>query len=102
MTITAQSRYALGTLTRVPTAASSAYQQAVFRTVPVQTANYRLHIWTSTDRPDSVASQFLGDPRLWWQIFDYNPELIYPLNIPVGTVVRIPTLTLSGQTTAFQ
>ena len=27
---------------------------------------------------------------MWWIIFDYNPELIYALNIPPGQVVRIP------------
>jgi hypothetical protein len=49
-----------------------------------------------------VAAQLLGNSSLWWAIFDINPEIIYPLNIPPGTVVRIPNNPVMGQGTLVQ
>jgi hypothetical protein len=41
---------------------------------------------------DMVAASLLGSPDLWWRIMDYNPEIIDAFNIPIGTVLRIPSV----------
>ena len=95
------SRYSQGTLTRVVNA-SNVYNVTVFRPTPSSTANYRLYTWKASDRPDTVAAAILGDPTLWWAIFDYNPEIIYPFNVPTGTIVRIPNEPVVGHGTLVQ
>jgi hypothetical protein len=74
----------------------------VLRTVPPQYGRFNLYVWQETDRPDLVANVQLGNPALWWAIFDINPEIIYPLNITPGTVVRIPIGPIMGQGTLYQ
>ena len=51
---------------------------------------YRSHVVREGDRYDVLASQLWGDPELWWRIADVNPELLYPGDLPVGTVIRLP------------
>ena len=95
------SRYSQGTLTRLPNS-SGVYNVTVLRTVAPSSANYKLYTWQPTDRPDTVAASQLGSPQLWWAIFDYNPEVIYPLGVPSGTVIRIPTNPIVGHGTLLQ
>lgn len=83
------SRYSQGTLTRVANS-SGVHNVTIYRPTPASTSDYTLYTWQSFDRPDTVAAHTLGDPTLWWAIFDYNPEVINPLNVPTGTVIRIP------------
>lgn len=100
--ITPQSRYQQsGIVTRVPNS-SGTFNLTVFRTVPGGTSSFSLYIWKERDRPDIVSNKTLGDPALWWAIFDINPELIYPLNIAAGTVVRIPLGPATAQATLLQ
>lgn len=93
-----QSRYNHGTVTRMPNS-SGTYNLTVLRNVPASNSTFSLYIWRAGDRPDLVASLLLGNPSLWWAIFDINPGMIYPLNIEPGTVVRIPTNPVMGQGT---
>lgn len=95
------SRYSQGTLTRLSNS-GGVYNLTVLRTVPQSTANYKLYTWKPGDRPDTVANSQLGDPLLWWAIFDYNPEIIYPIGVPPGTVVRIPVNPVVGHGTLVQ
>ena len=101
MSILPQSRYQSGVLTRVANS-SGTYNLSVLRTTPAVSTNYKLYVWKEGDRPDIVAAKELGNPTLWWAIFDINPELIYPLGIPAGTVVRIPNSPVQGQGTLIQ
>lgn len=103
MAVTSQSRYnATGaTLVRLPNSAGT-YNLSVLRAIPAATVPYTLYIWKQSDRPDLVAFETLGNSALWWAIFDINPELIYPLNIPAGTVIRIPSTPVMGQGTLVQ
>jgi hypothetical protein len=87
--ITQDSRYQQGTITRMPDM-DGTYQLAVLRTVPATSSGFALYVWQAGDRPDIVAANELGDPTLWWQIFDLNPEIIDPLNVLAGTVLRLP------------
>ena len=95
------SRYSQGTLTRVSNA-SGVYNVTSYRSTPAATSQYTLYTWKPFDRPDSVAATKLGDPTLWWAIFDYNPEVIYPFNVPPGTVLRIPNNPIVGHGTLVQ
>jgi hypothetical protein len=101
MTITPQSRYLQGSLLRLPNSGGT-YNLSVVRSVPAQFGRFNLYVWQETDRPDIVANNLLGNPALWWSIFDINPEIIYPLNITPGTVVRIPIGPIMGQGTLYQ
>ncbi len=103
MSISPQSRYnSVGaTITRLPNSLGL-YNVSVLRTIPSSTSSYTLYIWQSGDRPDLVAANKLGNPTLWWAIFDINPEIIYPLNIPPGTAVRIPSSPVMSQGTLIQ
>lgn len=90
MAISSESRYNQGTITRMPDAEGN-YGLTVLRTIPPGVAGFSLYVWQSGDRPDSVAAAQLGDSTLWWEIWDINPEIIYPLNIPPNSVIRIPS-----------
>lgn len=48
------------------------------------------YMWEFGDRLDRLSSEHLGDDMLWWIIAFVN-EISYPLGIPVGTVIKIPT-----------
>ena len=49
------------------------------------------HMVTDTDskRIDLIAWKYYKDVRLWWIIAEVN-NIIKPLEIPVGTTLRIP------------
>lgn len=49
---------------------------------------YRLR---SSDRLDLLATDLYGDGALWWRIADANPEVMDWTNVPVGTVLRLPS-----------
>lgn len=85
------SRYSQGTLTRLRNS-EGVYNLTVFRNVPESTTKYKLYTWKPQDRPDTVAAREFGNPTLWWAIFDYNPNIIDPFNVPSGTIVRIPSV----------
>lgn len=102
MSILPQSRYNTGTvIERLPNS-GGVYNITVLRTVPSSFVSYKLYTWKTGDRPDLVAFTQLGNANLWWSIFDINPEIIYPLNIPPGTIVRIPAGSVMGQGTLIQ
>jgi hypothetical protein len=101
MSVLPQSRYTQGTLLRMPDSEGT-YNISVLRTVSAAYGRYSLYVWQAGDRPDLVAYETLGSSELWWSIFDINPEIIYPLNIRPGTVVRIPAGPVMGQGTLIQ
>jgi hypothetical protein len=101
MTVPPNSRYVNGTLTRMPDAVG-VYSLTVLRTVSPQAQHFRYYTWQLGDRPDSVAYAAFGNSSLWWAIFDINPEIIDPMNVPVGAIVRIPTDPITSQGTLLQ
>jgi len=84
------SRYADGSLFKAYDSRTDTYELTVFRSFPSYSVAYFSYTWVETDRLDRVALKFLGATNLWWQIMDINPEIIDPLNIAPGTVLRIP------------
>lgn len=55
------------------------------------TFNYVSHLLTDNDRLDNLSNQYYGDPSLWWQIANANPELSPDWStVTPGTIIRIP------------
>jgi hypothetical protein len=47
-------------------------------------------VFKAGDRIDLIAADYYGDSRLWWFVADLNADRFDdPLNIPVGTLVRV-------------
>lgn len=84
------SRYATGEVTRAYRPARDDYPVVVYRNFPNESSKYFLYEWSEQDRIDQVAKKLLGYSHLWWKIMDYNPEHLSPLDIPPGSVIRIP------------
>ena len=101
MAIFPASRYANAQLVRVPNRAG-VYNLTVYRSVPPASMSFSLYAWRTGDRPDTVAERLLGQPELWWAIFDINPELVDPTNVPPGTLIRVPVGSIVSSTTALQ
>jgi nucleoid-associated protein YgaU len=85
------SRYATGTINYVHDSRLDKNQLSVYRSYPTSTYRFMTYTWTSEDRIDLIASEFLGSPNLWWKIMDINPEVVNPFTINPGTVLRIPS-----------
>jgi hypothetical protein len=64
----------------------------VYRTFPKARTNFYTYTWVEGDRIDLISNSLLGSPNFWWKIMDFNPEIINPFNIPVGTTLRIPSV----------
>jgi hypothetical protein len=58
-------------------------------------AGTAVHRVVQGDGPDLIALRHLGDGELWWRVLDVNP-LRYPLDLPPGTLLRLPE---AGQVT---
>lgn len=84
------SRYATADLASVADNLGD-YHVTVFRYLPGIPAFTTYIVIQQGARLDLLADRFLGDPGLWWQIADANPELPYPDALEPGTMVRIPS-----------
>ena len=84
------SRYAAGTLAKTWNAQKRQYDLIVFREWLEYFQTFFLYNWVENDRLDILADRFLGNPALWWEIMDLNPEILDPLSIQPGTQIRIP------------
>jgi nucleoid-associated protein YgaU len=89
-------------MTRIKNPMTGVFNLTVLRTVPAATSSYKLYTWQANDRADLVAAKELGNPTLWWSIFDINPEVINPLNVQPGTVLRLPQSPVVNQGTLMQ
>jgi hypothetical protein len=88
--IYSDSRYATGVVFTAQDSRNGMGRTTVYRTFPTERTNFYHYTWVENDRIDSVANELLGSPLFWWRIMDFNPEVIDPFDIPIGTVIRIP------------
>jgi hypothetical protein len=44
----------------------------------------------------------LGNPTLWWSIFDINPNILDPNNVPPGSIIKVPLNPVVEQGTLLQ
>lgn len=63
--------------------------QEAFRGVLV-TPDYTLYTARQGDTLESIAARLLGTTERYWELADLNPQIKFPLDIDVGTVLRIP------------
>jgi hypothetical protein len=84
------SRYADGIVVNSFDSRKLKFEIALFRQFSENSSKFYYYTWTQRDRIDLVANKLLGDPSFWWVIMDYNPEISNPLDIQIGTVLRIP------------
>jgi hypothetical protein len=90
--IYSDSRYSDATLFKSYNSARQSWEVTAFRVFPSSRASYFLYTWQELDRIDLIARKFLGTSALWWKVMDYNPEVINPFDITVGTQIRIPSV----------
>mgnify|MGYP006273391509 CR=1 FL=1 len=90
MTIYLDSRYADGPLFKAENTKTASFVPTVFRAWPEYYVGFTVYEVTEVDRIENIAVKFLGNPELWWQIMDINPEILNPFEIPPGTLLRIP------------
>lgn len=51
---------------------------------------YRTYVVSEGETLPLIANRLFNDPTQWWRIADINPEHLYPDNLPVGAVIRLP------------
>jgi len=64
--------------------------QTTSRGAVVKRPRYTVHTVRQGETMDIIASQHLGNPRRYWEIADMNPQIKFPTDIDVGTVLRLP------------
>lgn len=88
--ISATSRYAKASVSVVTDERGT--HQAIIVPEPENTViTYTYYQFQEFDTVDHLADTVLGDGRLWWRIADANPEILDWSNVPVGTVIRMPS-----------
>jgi len=84
------SRYADGPLFSAADSRTGNFNKTVFRAWPSYNVQYFWYHITENDRIENLAVKYLGNSELWWEIMDVNPEILNPLEIAPGTLIRIP------------
>ena len=51
--------------------------------------NYRTYQYNGTEPIENISYKFYGATNLWWILVEYN-GIIDPLEIPEGTILRVP------------
>lgn len=58
--------------------------------VPRSTRRATVYTCKSTDTLETIAARQLGDESRYWEIADINPQIKFPLDVDLGTVLRLP------------
>lgn len=84
------SRYANAPVIRTPSS-DGRVRPTVYPLVPPPVpARYKAYAVMAGERMDTIAYRLWGDPEMWWRIADANPEIFYPRDLTIGTILRIP------------
>jgi nucleoid-associated protein YgaU len=84
------SRYMGQPVVSVPIDVNGDAASAVFGPPPIFPTSFAYYTVVQGDRMDTIASRLYGVPDYWWLIADANPEIFYPDDLVVGSVIRIP------------
>ena len=98
MPVSSSSRYATETPYDAPGIDGAPHPTlGIRRTSPVtpDITSYR-HIMTGVETVEYLAWRYYGSSPDWWRVADVNP-LVFPLDLPPGAAVIIPTTTNVGQ-----
>lgn len=52
--------------------------------------NVQTYVVSPGDTFENIAARLYGDSSQYWRIADINPQIKFPLDLEVGTVIRIP------------
>lgn len=55
-----------------------------------QQINYTYYRVLGGDRVDTIAYKFFKNATMWWMIANSNPEIIDWVELPPGTIIRVP------------
>jgi len=59
--------------------------------VNYKSTTYYQYVTREGDNFPRIAARVFNDPTRYWEIADINPQVEWPDEIPVGTVIRIPS-----------
>lgn len=88
--ISANSRYASSTVVTAQNLDGRDVLVILFDTPQDQSFRFTWHQLTGDEYPDQLAQRHYGDPTLWWVIARANPEITDWMQLPPGTLLRIP------------
>lgn len=60
------------------------------------TFQYKNYVVNGADRIDDLAASFIGDPTQWFLIAQANPQVLNWFNLTPGTIIRIPTVSVTS------
>lgn len=83
------SRYMGQPVLTVPTAGGNSV--AVFGPPQAGPNTFVYYTVVEGDRFDLIAFKVYGLSDYWWKIADANPEIFYPDNLVVGSILRLPS-----------
>lgn len=90
MTINADSRYASASISTV-TDGRGTHQSVNIPDITTATYVFTFYQMREGDSLDALAYQAYGNGAYWWKIADLNPEILDWLDVPPGTVIRLPS-----------
>jgi len=71
--------------------------QYITPSAPVSyTFQYNYYVTNGSDRIDNIANGFVGDAQQWHVVGDANPQIMEWFQIPPGTILRIPRVSVAS------
>jgi hypothetical protein len=84
------SRYLGQPLVSVPTDDQGDSATAVFGSIGLPPVIFVYYTVLAGDRFDIISNRLYGIPDNWWRIANANPEIFYPDDLVVGSIIRVP------------
>jgi nucleoid-associated protein YgaU len=87
------SRYQFSTVDFFSTKTTKSEQPVIFYTFSkLGLLSYWEHQYVQGERLDHIASKYYQNPKSWWLIAEYNPQIVDFTTITPGTILRIPNV----------
>ena len=87
------SRYQFSTVDFFSTKTTKSEQPVIFYTFSkLGLLSSWEHQYVQGERLDQIASKYYQNPKSWWLIAEYNPQIVDFTTITPGTILRIPNV----------
>jgi hypothetical protein len=87
------SRYEYSTVDFFSPKTTKSEQPVIFYTFStLGRLSYWEHQYVQGERLDQIAAKYYQNPKSWWLIPEYNPEIVDFTAITPGTILRIPNV----------
>jgi hypothetical protein len=53
-------------------------------------STFTIHVVVEGERLDEISYKYYERPSFWWKILESNPHVTDIMNIPAGTILRVP------------